>query len=68
MSDTQTTRKTGLCKAIEAAEYLNVDRKRIDAWLEDGTLPTVMVGTHRRTQWVAVYKLAGEVDETQDVN
>lgn len=65
MSDTATTRQTGLCSVQDAAKYLKVSRNQIYAWLEDETLPTVMVGTHRRTQWVAVYKFAGESPEAE---
>lgn len=57
--DTQAEeRKTGLATTGEAAEYLNVSRKTINNWIDDGTLPKEMAGTHRRTTWAAIYKMA----------
>lgn len=53
-------RKTGLATTGEAAEYLNVSRKTIGNWLDEGKLPLHMAGTHRKTTWAAIYKLSEE--------
>ncbi|TWT57201.1 Helix-turn-helix domain protein [Thalassoglobus neptunius] len=59
------TKQTGLATVTEAGAYLSVSRATVYTWIRDRTLPVVMVGTHKRIPWTAVYKLAGETIENK---